>query len=84
MKLDLNKYRRFSIPVIKYYLKMNPRRKIQESISNISILTGAPVLAIVYFVEELLGPKEELTTLANNLKVFYKITEVTGVVEVNF
>lgn len=72
--MDLSKYRGSNFEYIQNWLKREP----EANISEISLATGVPVIAVCHFVGEIKGFTPELLGVIERLMKFYGITEVIG------
>ena len=61
---------------IKAWIENKPDKNPLDLISEISIHTRCPIILVCYFVEELIGPSEELTLRIGRLKEFYGVDDV--------
>lgn len=75
MNLEVYRYKSVK-PAVESYFKNNPNIGVEEACSTLAAATHVPVLAICYFVEELQGPSQELESLKNRIRIFYRYDKV--------
>ncbi len=75
MTIDLDKYRSMNIKNIEKILESRP----EISISELTLATNIPIIAICHFYGELKGFNTALLEQIERLKKFYNIKEVVGI-----
>lgn len=75
MKIDLLKYKHL-LPIISTYIKQHPNESYCYMVSSIGIFTHCELIFIAYYLEKLVGKNEELSSLIDSLKSFYKYEEI--------
>lgn len=75
MTLDADNYR-INIPVIAHLTKELSESNRLEFISNLSIITGVPIIVVCSYIGEIYGRSQELINRQKKLMDFYHVTEV--------
>lgn len=78
MIYDLNAYRHVVKPQVKDWLEARPDESQAEAIAKLGLFTSCPLVCICYFVEELQGKSESLTSLIDRLTKFYHVDSIIG------
>lgn len=73
--LKLGKYRLNFDFIRKLLLNKKPEER-RKFISEIAIATCVPVIIVCYYVLEIYGPSEEITSLTERLMKFYNVDKV--------
>lgn len=77
MRLDLNHYR-VNIPTVKSWIISRPETNPEDMIGEMSVATNVPIIAICYYVGEIVGFTPELEARIERLKTFYGVKEIVG------
>lgn len=71
MKIDISLYRN-CIPTLTFILNKFPNRNICELITEYSVSSFVPLIAVCYYVIEIKGEDPEVRKMIDSLVSFYK------------
>lgn len=77
LKIRVDLYK-FFYPTMRYYVAQNSDRDINSLITNLSIMSDIPVLAVCYMYQKEFGASEELDKQIASIVSFYGYTDIVG------
>lgn len=76
--INIQPYRRVNLPLVKQWIDSKGFDQLEQTIAELAIATGCPVIAICTFIGEIYGMTEQLQASLNRKMAFYQYSEVMG------